>query len=74
MLYIFVVLGVFLIFAPWTTLWERAIVAWLPAAGPLLLSGWARGCISGIGVLDLLVGVQFAWDVWRGRQDVPRGT
>lgn len=70
MLYVFVVLGIFLVFAPWTTLWERAIVAWIPAAGPLLLSGWARGCVSGVGVLDLLVALQVAWDIWKRSRDL----
>ena len=37
LLYVFVVLGIFLVFAPWTTLWERAIVAWLHLRPPEVL-------------------------------------
>lgn len=64
-LYGFLVLGVFLVFAPWTSIWERAILGWLPeSVGPLLLSGWIRGVISSLGALDLLVAGQIALEIW----------
>ncbi len=66
LLYAFIVLGLFLLVAPWTAVWSRARVGLLPtSAGRWALSGWARGMISGLGALNLLVGLQVAGELWR---------
>jgi hypothetical protein len=58
-LYFFFVLGVFLVFVPWSPIWDHAILAIAPfkAAG-MLGSGWVRGSVSGLGVLDLILAIR----------------
>lgn len=60
-LYAFAVLGVFLVAAPWTPVWEQALSALGPSgwAEPLA-SGWVRGFVSGIGLLDVILAVRQA--------------
>lgn len=61
-LYVFAALGVFLLAAPWSPVWDFATAALLPPslAGGVVRSGFARGAISGLGALDLLVAIQEA--------------
>ncbi len=67
-LYIFLVLGVFLAVAPWTPVWYEATVLLLPTRfGAPAQSGWVRGLVSAIGVLDLLVAGSAALDLIRPR-------
>ena len=66
LLYAFVVLGVFLLVAPWTPVWGQATVALLPTAlGQWVMRGWVRGVISGLGALDLVVAIQVAAELRR---------
>jgi len=48
--------GLVLAVAPWTSLWESnwLLQPW-PAARWLLLSGFARGAVTGLGLVNLLV-------------------
>ncbi len=65
-LYAFTVLGIFLVVAPWSPVWEQAVVAILPgAAASWARSGWLRGVVSAVGALDLLVALQVARELWR---------
>ena len=58
-LYMFSVLGVFLLAVPWTPMWEQTTFVFLPAAlGSWVRSGWARGAVTGLGALDLLAASQ----------------
>jgi hypothetical protein len=60
-LYVFATLGVFLLAAPWSPVWDFATTVLLPTSvGNLVRSGFARGAISGLGCLDLLVAIQEA--------------
>jgi len=60
------VLGVFLLLAPWTPVWDQAIRALLPGEiVPWARSGWVRGIVSGLGALDLLVASQVGIELWR---------
>jgi hypothetical protein len=61
-LYVFASLGVFLLVAPWSPVWDYATGALLPPgpAAAFLKSGFARGAVSGLGALDLLVAIQEA--------------
>jgi hypothetical protein len=54
LVYVFAALGVFLVVAPWSPIWEASTAGYLPtAAGPWLRSGFVRGLVSGMGVLNL---------------------
>jgi hypothetical protein len=69
-LYAFGVLGLFLLVAPWTPAWTQAAYALLPPkVGGWVLSGWARGVISGLGALDLWIAAQVAVDLWRSYRE-----
>jgi len=58
--YAFGVLGAFLVLAPWSAVygnvlvWSEVDAGW----GRVLASGWFRGMISGVGLLDLAVAVR----------------
>ena len=61
LVYIYSVLGVFLIVAPWTPVWEHASHGLLPqSAHAVALSGWIRGMVSGLGAADLVVALRLA--------------
>lgn len=64
-LYAFLIVGLFLFVAPWTPVWSRAMLGLLPtSAGRIALSGWARGFVSALGALNLLVALQVAVELW----------
>ncbi len=48
--------GVVLVVAPWTSLWEAnwLLQPW-PGLRLVLLSGFARGAVSGLGLVNVLV-------------------
>ena len=54
LVYVFAALGVFLLAAPWSPIWEASTAGYLPtAAGAWLRSGFVRGLVSGLGALNL---------------------
>lgn len=64
-LYAFTVLGIFLVFAPWSPVWDQATIALLPERLSLLArAGWARGLVSALGALDLVVALQVGRELW----------
>jgi hypothetical protein len=49
--------GIFLLLVPWSPFWEgNYFMSRLPLLRELCLSPFARGAISGVGVLHILVG------------------
>ncbi len=49
--------GIFLLLVPWSPFWEsNYFVAHLPLLQQLAMSPFARGAVSGMGALHLLVG------------------
>ena len=54
-------LGVFLVLLPWSSLWERNYFLFrYPGLGPWLLNHYLRGVISGLGLVDIGLGVWYA--------------
>jgi len=51
-------IGVFLVIVPWTVLWEyNFLLDHVPMFRPLMLNNYVRGAVSGLGVIDLFVGL-----------------
>ena len=61
--------GLILVVMPWSTFWDRNIfVATLPVVERLLASPYARGAVSGVGVITAIAGVlelAAAFGAWR---------
>jgi len=56
--------GIVLIVAPWTALWDaNYLLQPLPLLRSILLSPFARGAVSGLGVVNILLAIDEA----RGR-------
>jgi len=55
-------IGILLIVLPWTPLWgENHFLGWLPERWvDWLMTGAARGIVSGLGLLDLWIGLEEA--------------
>lgn len=46
--------GLLLVLIPWSAFWERNyFVEWSPAIKALLTSNYARGAISGLGIVNI---------------------
>ena len=66
-------LGLLLLVLPWSELWERNLLAALfPGLRDLLLSSYVRGAISGLGILNLWVGLSDAWSFRRHMEELDR--
>ena len=51
-------IGVFLVFAPWSGLWENNfLLDFVPALRGVILNNFFRGAVSGLGVIDVLIGL-----------------
>jgi hypothetical protein len=49
-------LGLLVLLLPWTHLWENnSLLMQHPGLIPIVLSGYMRGIVSGIGVIDMLM-------------------
>ncbi len=58
-------IGFVLLLLPWTNLWDSNYFSSLtPAWNPLWLSTYVRGAISGIGLVNMWIGVSEAWRMW----------
>lgn len=51
--------GIALVFAPWSPLWEAnwLLQVW-PAARSIVLSGFTRGAVSGLGLVNLVLALR----------------
>ncbi|MBI4442544.1 MAG: hypothetical protein HY649_04120 [Acidobacteria bacterium] len=66
MLMIFIALcieiGIFLFLFPWSAVWERSfLLGELPWLKPIYMSHYLRGAISGLGLVNVWLGVSQAW-------------
>jgi hypothetical protein len=65
-------IGLFLVFVPWSSLWEHnVLLVYLPLRG-LLLNNFVRGAVSGLGVIDLLLGLGELSQFWKSLRIVNR--
>jgi len=62
--------GIVLIVAPWSPLWDGNMLvhpgSWLRA---ILLSPLTRGAVSGLGLVNILLAIDEARQLLRGRKD-----
>ena len=53
---------------PWTALWDaNYLLQTYPALRGVLLSGWVRGAVSGLGVVNIVLALDEAHDHLRAR-------
>jgi hypothetical protein len=70
-LYFFFIFGAFLLVSPWSLIWDHMVVSLSPSGGAgVLRSGWVRGGVSGLGLLDLLLAVRQATRLMTGNREV----
>ena len=51
--------GIFFLVVPWTRFWAaNPLVQWLDASGLMMTSLWARGFVSGLGAIHLILGAR----------------
>jgi hypothetical protein len=62
--------GLILIVAPWSAFWDRNFfAAALPALDAVLASPYARGAVSGVGLVTLLAGLAEIGGAFAARRD-----
>ena len=55
-------LGLFLLVLPWSEIWERNLfLSLFPELRAFLLSNYFRGALTGLGLVNLWVGLSDAW-------------
>jgi hypothetical protein len=68
----FVEAGLILIIAPWSSFWDRNVFAGvLPFLDPVMASPYARGAVSGIGLITLIAGLAELATAFSGRRELP---
>ena len=62
----FIELGMLLIVLPWTPLWtDNSLLTMHPSARAILTHGFVRGALSGLGLINIWIGV---WDAVHYRE------
>ena len=68
-------IGLFLVFVPWSQLWEHnVLLAYSFHLRGLLLNNFVRGAVSGLGVVDLALGLSELGRFWRSFKFLNRST
>ena len=66
-------IGFFLVFVPWSQLWEHnVLLSYSLHIRRLLLNNFFRGAVSGLGVIDLVLGFSELGRFWRSLKIVNR--
>jgi hypothetical protein len=67
--------GLLLVLIPWSAFWDRNVfLEWLGSAGTLLTSNYARGAITGLGLLNVWAALAELGEAFSSRRqpDDPR--
>ena len=68
-------IGLFLVFVPWSQLWEHnVLLAYSFHLRALLLNNFVRGAVSGLGIVDLVLGFSELGRFWKSLKIVNRST
>lgn len=68
-------IGLFLVFVPWSPLWEHnVLLSYSRPLRNLLLNNFFRGAVSGLGVIDLVLGFSELGRFWKSLKIVNRST
>ena len=55
-------IGTFLLILPWSAIWDRNLLLnFYPSVRPVYMSAYLRGAISGLGLVNLWLGIAQAW-------------
>ena len=66
-------IGLFLMFVPWSALWENNVLfAYSFTLRELLLNNFIRGAISGLGAIDIVIGFSELGHFWKSLKVVNR--
>ncbi len=66
-------IGLFLVFVPWSHLWEHNVVlAYSFHLRGFLLNNFVRGAVSGLGVIDVFLGLGELSRFWKSLKIVNR--
>jgi hypothetical protein len=66
-------IGLFLVFVPWSQLWENnVLLSYSFVLRGLLLNNFIRGAVSGLGVVDLVLGLGELSRFWKSLKIVNR--
>lgn len=68
-------IGVFLVFVPWSVLWDsNVLLAYSPQLRSFLLNNFVRGAVSGLGVVDVALGLFELAVFWKSLKIINRTT
>jgi len=68
-------IGLFLVFVPWSTLWEQnVLLTYSLHLRGVLLNNFVRGAVSGLGLIDLVLGLSELGRFWKSLRLVKRST
>jgi hypothetical protein len=68
-------IGLFLVFVPWSALWENnVLLAYSFSLRNFLLNNFVRGAVSGLGLVDIALGLSELTVFWRSLKIVNRPT
>jgi len=68
-------IGLFLVFVPWSAFWENnVLLTYSILLRGLLLNNFVRGAVSGLGVVDVVLGLSELGRFWKSIKIVNRST
>ena len=68
-------IGLFLVFVPWSTLWEtNVLLTYSFSLRNFLLNNFVRGAVSGLGLIDIALGLAELAAFWKSLKIVDRPT